>query len=367
MRRHGTTCALLLAAAICLIPAWAAQKNEPPKVIQVNPPPPVQPVTVPVTSYPQSQSPLSIDSTVNTQGYMRFEPYNTYPRELDLWNLEGRRFLRSDAVVAPGKDAFVYSEVLFMPSNRQTMSRLFLVPVKDPPAENLPLLPSEEVLAPAPPPPQASADRFDPVKTYKLRQPLVAVGFDRVVPYEFRTLTVVDWSVSGQKMLFKQRSGVLHVGLRTSDILVYDRFRGTITIYPEVSRVIQHYWKNVGNLPHIEDVAWDIQPLGWEVGSDSAVLLKAWAYDKHEKKFLGVWRYDVDAERTELVSLQDMAVPVAANGLLARYQAPPPETRAQRREREKLEAQKAKLREQQRQEREEREKEEQMQAGGQGI
>ncbi len=338
MKHLWITCGIVVAAAVCLLaPATAKRKAEPPVVIQVNPAPPVQANTLPVTAYPQSQSPLSVDSMVNTQGHMRFEPYNTFPREMNLWGLEARRFLRSDAVVSPGKDAFVYTEVLFMPHDRQTMSRLFLVPVEEMPPENVPMLPSEQLQAPPPPPPEAQAARFDPVKTYKHRQQLVSVGFDKVAPYDFRTLTVVDWSVSGQKLLFKQRSGVLHVGLRTSDILVYDRYRGTVTIYPEVSRVIKHYWMNVGNLPNIEKLSWDIQPLGWDVGSDAAVLLKAWAYDKNEKKFLGVWRYDVDAERTELVSLQDQPVAVAANGLLATYVPPPPEAASVRREREKQE------------------------------
>jgi hypothetical protein len=128
---------------------------------------------------------------------------------------------------------------------------------------------------------------------------------------------VVDWSATGQRLLIKERNGVLHVGLRTSDILIYDQGKGLVTVYPEIHRIVKHYWISRANLPHIDQVSWDIQPLGWEPGSDAAILLKAWAYDRKEKKFLGLWRYDVDAERTHLLQLEDTPIPVAANGWLA--------------------------------------------------
>ena len=80
---------------------------------------------------------------------------------------------------------------------------------------------------------------------------------------------------------------------------------GTVTIYSELQRILQHYWKTHGNLAHLEKLAWDIYPLGWEPGSDSIVYFRVWAFDKKERKFLGIWKYDGDAQRTELVNLKD--------------------------------------------------------------
>ena len=331
---YGLLLAMAASFAAAIPQAWAidwlpkGKAKEPPPVVQVNPPPPVMQNTLPVADPRMSQPSTSIDSAMNTpidtQGYVKFTPYNTYPHELNLWGLEKYHFIRSDAIIAPDKDLFVYTETVFVAPHRQTKGRLFLVPVDTLPPANMEQLPSEQVQAPPPPPPEADFDRFDPNKTLRTRQSLVDVGYEKLKPYDFKTLTVIDWSVTGQRLLFKQRSGVLHVGVRTSDIIVYDRQRGTITIYPEVQRAVKNYWMNTGNLPNMDKLSWEMQPLGWENGSDTAVLLKGWAYDKREKKFLGIWRYDVDSERMEMLSKDDQPVPVAANGFTATFSPPPP-------------------------------------------
>jgi hypothetical protein len=268
-----------------------------------------------------------MNTTMNTPDPMQYTAYNTFPRELDLWGLEVKRLVRSLPVISPDKAAFVYTEVMFIPNNRQTYSRLYRVPIQSAPTPPPPHLPSEEAALPPTPKPVDSAfyaNRLDPARTIKLRQSLAGVGYDKVKPFDFKTLTIIDWSASGQRLLFKERSGVLHVGLRTSDILIYDQGRGVVTVYPEIARIIQHFWTTQGNLPHLDTIAWDIQPLGWQDGSDSIILLKAWAYDQKEKKFLGLWQYDVDAERTQLLQLQDGTIPVAANGWLATPPTPAP-------------------------------------------
>ena len=286
-------------------------------------PPPPRRESVPVLQTPGEGAGLSVDTFANTQDYMRYEPYNTFPRELDLWNLEGKKMIRSEVVASPDRQWFAYSEVLFIPPARQTISKLYLVAVPALPPAKTSRLPSEEVSNPPQPVPMSFyLDRFDPTKHFKDRKTLTAVGYSKVVPYAFQTLTVVDWSANGRKLLYKQKSGVLHLGLRTSDIWVADLDRGVATIYPAIHRVIKNYWKTHGDLPHIDELAWDIQPLGWEPGSDRGILLKAWAFDKVEKKFLGLWKYDLEADRTTLLSLEDNPVPVAANGWIPKPSAP---------------------------------------------
>jgi hypothetical protein len=271
-----------------------------------------------VPQVPGGGASLSVDAFSNTQDYMKYEPYNAFPKELDLWNLEGKKLVRSEVVVSPDRQRFAYSEVIFMPSSRQTISKVYLVNVPPLPAPRVPRLPSEQATNPDPPIPASTYyDRFDPTKHFKDRKMLSAVGFSKVVPFGFQTLTVVDWSSNGQRLLFKQRTGVLHLGLRVSDIWVADQNKGNSTIYPAIHRVIKNYWKVHGNLPHIDELAWDIQPLGWEANSDRNILIKAWAYDKDDKKFLGLWRYDLEAGRTMLLSEQDESVSVAANGWTA--------------------------------------------------
>lgn len=317
---------LLLLLLLLTAPALALEKK-PPQRVELNPPPTVKPDSVPIIVPPGGNAPLSVDNPANVADYMTYTPYNTFPREIDLWNLEGKRLIQSPVVVAPDKNSFVYTEVLFVPHYRQTIAKLYWVPVTPLPLPPLERLPSEEAQNPPPPPIQYAdyTNRFDPVRTTRIRKGIAEVGFTTVQPFQFKTLTVVDWSNSGKKLLFKERGGILHLGLRTTNILIYDQDGGTVTIYPEVQRVIKHYWTTQANLPHIDQLAWDIQPLGWEPDSDDTVLLKAWAYDRQEKKFLGLWRYNVTQERTQLVSLSDDPPAVAANGWLPKPVPPPPQ------------------------------------------
>lgn len=292
----------------------------------MSPSPVVTPQSLPQPDE-RGNSPLSVDSQGNGADYMRFEPYNTFPKELDLWSLEKARFIRSAAVLNPERDAYVYSEVLFVPNIRQTISKLYLVKIPPEPVKTQPHLPSEDIATPPQPQPKPTdyQSRYDPAKTVKYRIALAQVGFEQVNPFDFKTLTIVDWNASGRRLLFKERNGTLHLGLRVTDILIYDEAKGTVTIYPEVQRIIKNYWLMHGNQPNLASLSWEIQPLGWEPMSESNILLKAWAYDQHEKKFLGLWRYDADAERTTLLQLTDDPTSVAANGWLATPIPIPPE------------------------------------------
>lgn len=321
--------------------------------MSLTPVPPILPDTLPVPGRNAATVAAPPSKGAQAPGSLRYELYNTFPRELDIWDLEGKRFIRGPAVIAPDRSAFVYSEVIFTPYNRQTLSRLYRVITvpKEKIVPEEPLSPGtapasaegtssnsdahdkesgdneEADLPPVDPLPRTEAERFDPEKNLQRREVLLEVGYGKIRRFDFRTLTVVDWSVTGRRLLVKEKSGLLHIGLRTSDIVICDQQTGTVAIYPEVRRIIQYYWRTKGNLPNINRLNWELTPLGWEPGSDSVVLMKAWALDSREKKFLGVWRYDVDAERAELITLQNEPVPVAANGWLG---APLPDPKPSR-------------------------------------
>ncbi len=280
--------------------------------------------------------PTSPDAAVNRQpDTADFRPWNTGNVELDLWQMENRKFIRSDVVVSPDRNIMAYTEVTYLPIWRQTFSKLFVVPFSEegppPQSQMLPedlyrweqeqerLREEEERLRKQGKPTSSEirdASRYNPDMHIQDRNELLAVGKERTSPWFFETLTVVDWSATGKRLLFKRRSGMLYLGLKTSDILVYDKERGTVTIYPELHRIISHFWDKQGTLAPLKDLAWDIYPMGWESGSDSVIYFRVWAYDKRERKFLGLWKYDVDAQRTELVNLKDVPVPVAANGMV---------------------------------------------------
>ncbi len=290
----------------------------------------------------------SIDSPSNIETHdMKTRPYNNGATELNLWQIENKKFIRSDAVLSPNRRSMAYSEVIYMPHNRQTFSRLYLVglPKKSVSSESR-LLPedyyqaqfeTQEKLKAENPPKWKFWKRktsrtgltakeihqaavYNPDRQISNRKLLLAVGQDNPTPSLFETLTVVDWSADGNRLLFKRRSGILYLGLKTSDILVYDEDKGTVTVYPELHRVISHFWNQQGTIPNLKQLEWDIFPMGWEPGSSSAILFNVWAFDKKNRKFLGLWRYDVDSEQTRLLSLQDISPAVAANGVVVQPQ-----------------------------------------------
>lgn len=256
---------------------------------------------------------------------VRYIPYDA-GKELDLWMLESKKFFRSEPVLPPDQSGYAYTEVGYLPHNRQTYSTLFWVPLTALP-EEAPLLPSEAETPNQTRDARFYQDRLNPDKTIQIRKELLGVGNNRQVGYEFRTLTIVDWSASSKRVLFKQRSGVLHVGLKVSDILIYDRQHGTITIYPELQRILQHYWLTHSAYQDLDTVAWDIYPIGWVPGSDNEVVFKAWAYDnkatgKSKRVFLGLWKYDVDSQRSELLSLENVVYPTVVNGRVPDFSTP---------------------------------------------
>jgi hypothetical protein len=289
-------------------------------------PPTIAPETIPIIPGRNATTSGDAEDTASPD-FMRYEPYNIYPHELDLWELESKRFVRGPSVISPDKSTFVYTEVVFVPYNRQTFSRLYRVV-----APPLPGLQREETdpndvsvnAKPAPISIESYTDRYSAEKTIQYREMMAEVGYDKVKRFDFRTLTVVDWSASGRRLLVKEKSGMLHIGLRTSDIIVYDEKLGSVTLYPEIRRIIEYYWRTKGNLPNLNRLVWELYPLGWEPGSDSIILIKAWTMDKEEKKFLGIWRYDLDTERAELFSPENSSVPTAANGYIGTPTPVPP-------------------------------------------
>ncbi len=294
-----------------------------------------------------SQAPTSIQNPANATeaDQMIYRPYNTGFVELDLTQLEATRFFRSEPVASPDHQTMAYSEVTYLPNVNQTFSRLYIVPVKPlpekkpsdtlPPAEQLMLearieamsrkeralyeeQKRQERLEYA----KLCAARYDPNLNLANRLVVYKIGDQRVLPHAFETLTVVDWSNTGARLLFKQRTGVNHLGLRTTDVLIYDTKRGTVTVYGEIHKAIESYWARQGTIAPLSRLAWDIFPLGWEPGSDSSILINAWAYDQKEKKFLGLWRYDMDETQMQLLSLEKQAVAVASNGSITAYNRP---------------------------------------------
>ena len=202
-----------------------------------------------------------------------------------------------------------YAEVTYLPSNRQTMAQLFWVPL----GGNTPL----------------TAASAQPQHTQALRQLALTVGLNPPRYFGFETLTPVDFSADGQRLLLLRQVGVQYTGLRCSDVLVWQQGgspQGT-TLYANLLAALKHYW-----LPRLQTrrettvpwQAWDIEPLGWEAGSSTQVLWRAWAYHRQSaggdgssglsRSSLGLWRYNVATQTPTLLQEEGGQVPTGLVG-----------------------------------------------------
>ena len=269
--------------------------------------------------------------------FVTFTPYATHWHEIDLTAIERKKFVRSQAVISPDLSQLVWSEVTFMPHTKQTFSSLFLADVPPPPIPpeadpaSQPDPPTfwDKLLRRKPPPtwhaplevpPEIWARRFDPEYMGISSDTVMQIGRDPSDKAGFATLTVVDWSPSGQRILAQQRKGKLHTGLNPSDIVVIDLETHQIITCTELKNTLS---STLGLSP---TEAWDLTPLGWEPQSDSLLLLNVQKIlTPTKKEFLGLWRYDLDQHLAEKLAATNPGVALPPNGWVATPNlAPPP-------------------------------------------
>jgi hypothetical protein len=267
--------------------------------------------------------------------FITFKPYNVGWHELNLMNLEGQKFFRSQAVVSPDLSQMAWTEVTFMPHTRQTFSSLYLSEIPAPP------IPVEYTMPQAPPrqsmfqkvfrrPPKAQyvappiapeiwARRFDPTYLSLSRDLVLQIGRDPANIGAFTSLTIVDWSPGGNRLLVQARKGMLHSGLTPSDVVVVDLNTHQTITCTELKNTLASTL-NLG-----DNQTWDITPMGWEPMSDSIIWLRVQqVLSPTHKKGLGMWRYDLDNHLTSQMDINDDALAAPAYGWLAVPNLPPP-------------------------------------------
>jgi len=248
------------------------------------------------------------------------EPFNNGHRELNLWRIEANKFVRSPAALTPQADGLAYSEAIYLPGTRQVLGGLYFNPLVGG-VEALQLsaaLGSASVLG-----------GLDPNRLLQQRISWWRVGNERSQPFAFSTLTVVDWSANGQRLLIKRKQGANYTGLLPTTVAITERATGKTIVYGEILPAIQAW---VANQPGqaaetLRLRAWDLEPLGWLPQSNTVFYVRAWSFSqKAPPEFVGLWRFDTQARYPSLVSSHVATVPiVAANGWWVNpAQSPPP-------------------------------------------
>lgn len=228
-----------------------------------------------------------------------FSEYNNPPGTTynDLFNIEKKKQAVGTGVVSPDLSRIAFPETYFYPSANQTASRILYFDMPD-----LNQLTSQDYL------------RLKDLKDPQNRSiKVLDSGLYSVDQNIFRTLTIVDWSADGQKILVKETTGEMQGGIWNNSLWVYDFTNNQSKRLDELRKAVIYYWKKKHNFD-IDDYRWAISPLGWDLTYPDRVVANIFGYNKEGKVFLGCWSIDTSGNRSIMLSTTNEHYPVGKYG-----------------------------------------------------
>jgi hypothetical protein len=252
--------------------------------------------------------------------FFRFEPYNdpSGTQNLNLFNIEKSRQIVSQAVISPDKTKAAYCETDFYPQTKQTASRLFYI--------NIPIPQPSEISG------ELVSETPDMYKIKTLENPgikILEAGRGYLAKELFETLTIVDWSQDGKKLLVKETTGEHQRGIHKTDLWVYDFDSQKAKKLLELRKAIIYYWSKKHNF-RIDEFRWDITPLGWALNDNNLIIANFYGYNDKGKQFMGAFGIAADGKTSRILSPDNENLPVSKNGLVViiegekHYYQPPP-------------------------------------------
>jgi len=261
--------------------------------------------------------------------FIRFSPnYPLKPSSLDLYGYETKKIARSYPILSPEKTVMAQSEVMFLSGNRQTISRVILVPVGKPTAPknqtnqqyptidpgNAPQIPLSSVN------PQLFWNRYMPEAQSANRNVIIEEGFDHTKNFETDIVQVADWSEDGTKLLMIYRPGIHHLGIWRTIPAIYDTVTATTVRMTQFPGNIWRDAKRRGLVENtLEKHVWDIRMLGWSVEHPQDFIVKLIVFEGQSELPLGFWRFAT--QNGQLIYLGDRveADRIAHNGWVVSY------------------------------------------------
>lgn len=222
--------------------------------------------------------------------------YNNPPGSAEL-HIERRfqfdRQMNCTGITSPNKDIMVYPTVYYYAINQCTACDLFVIPLDQ------------------------SLSEIDRVKranvVKRIPTPILSTEKDIREKSTFRTMTPVDFSPDGSKLIAKEKIGNVNDGIWKTNLWVYDFNTKQARNLSEIRDAIRFYWMNQENLV-LDEKRWDIYPLGFDANDPERIIVSAYGYTGKIPKFLGNWSIDCNGERTLLVSLVNADAKVSVNG-----------------------------------------------------
>lgn len=204
-----------------------------------------------------------------------------------------KRQQNAQGIVSPDFTKLVYPAVYYYPNSGSTACDLFVI--------NL-----EEA--------KSNMDKILTANTiHKLSDPILSTDKTNDNYYTFRTLTPVDFSADGTKLLVKEKIGNTKDGIWQTTPIVYDFSTGVSYRLIEVRDAVAYYWKENKGLD-LEDKRWDIYPLGFAADNPDWVIVNAVAYTGSTPVNLSTWTVSSKGEQSRLVTFTNSEVQISMNG-----------------------------------------------------
>lgn len=223
--------------------------------------------------------------------------YNNPPGspEISLGNdFKKRRQANAQGIVSPDYSILVYPSVYYYPKNAVVTCELYVIPL------------------------EKTGNALSKIKKANVmhRYPDPILSTDKSIENygAFMTLTPIDFSTDGTKLLVKEKIGARHDGIWQTNAIIYDFDTNTSYKLNEIRDAIIYYWQEYKNL-NLREVRWDIYPLGFDLNNPDRVIVSAYAYTGAAPVFLGNWSIDIKGNRTILVSLKPSDVQISMNGV----------------------------------------------------
>ena len=257
-------------------------------------------------SVPKDRMTMEIDiPKVPTPADMLYVPqpnykivrYNNPPGSAEITitdTLYKRWQQNAQGIVSPDFKKLVYPSIYYYPNSGSTACDLFVI--------NL-----EEA--------KSNMDKILTANTvHRLSEPILSTEKNNNNDFTFRTLTPVDFTPDGTKLLVKEKVGNSRDGIWETTPVVYDFSVGNSYNLGELRDAIIYYWKETKGL-NLNDKRWDINPLGFAASNPNWIVVKAIAYTGNTPVNLGTWIISAKGERPRLMTMDNTAtVQISMNG-----------------------------------------------------
>ena len=241
--------------------------------------------------------PTPADMLYVPQPNYKLARYNNPPGspEIMITNVLYKRWQQNaQGIVSPDFTKLVYPSVYYYPNSGSTACDLFVINLSEA---------------------KSNVDKVLTANTiHRLSEPILSTEKNNHNNFTFRTLTPVDFSPDGTKLLVKEKIGNTRDGIWKTTPIVYDFSVNNSYDLSEVRAAIAYYWQEKSGL-NLNDKRWDITPLGFSANNPNWVVVNAIAYTGKTPVNLGTWIVTVKGEHPRLMTMDtSSSVKISMNG-----------------------------------------------------